>query len=232
MKRPKRIIVAGNGPSAYSKGARKWAKANGPTWYGRIFRTNYFYLTDGDPLNYEVTDWFICEDANDCRAVRALYRFTDKRPTIWLPGLDERKVEAIETNHLLGIPIRLQRNFASLPAGCRWDRDLRPERPLMGSYAIAVAVAMQPEELFLCGHDLFRHPSKTTHAGAPGETRDWQTAFNKEYLENTHRNHRLTGDVKYIGAALQAYKGKLTSVGSVLAGYFRDKYAHWNWIEG
>ena len=187
-----------------------------------------------DPLLYRVDDWFICEDVHDCRAVQAALCFRDElnEPKIWLPGIDENKVHEIETNHLSGFDIRIQKTFARLPAACRWERDLAPERPLMGSFAIAVAVGMQPDELILCGHDLFQHPSKTTHAGAKAETRDWQSRFNREYLENRHRNHRLTGDIKYIRAALKEYRGKVTSIGTVLKNYFEPEFPDWEWLDG
>jgi len=239
MTNPVRIVVVGNGPSAYSAGAKS---SECRSWeYNRIFRTNYFFLNAGDPFEYNVSDWFICEDVHDCRAVRAWDRagslpdtYYYKRPTIWIPGLHKKDVHAIETNHLAGFDVRVQKTFAKLPAACRWERDLRPYRPLMGSYAIAVAVGMQPDELFLCGHDLFKHESKQTHAGASAETRDWQTDFNKQYLLNRHRNHRLDGDVEYIGNALRAYEGKLSAVGSVLKKYFAKEFAsrNWDWIEG
>jgi hypothetical protein len=231
MKKLKRIIVAGNGPSAYSDAVREWKLYPYDNSETRVFRTNYFFLTDGDPLDYAVTDWFICEDVADCRAVRAAYRFGALRPTIWIPGIHEKDVHDIETNHLAGFDLRVVRTFARLPAACRWDRDLAPERPLMGSFALAVAVGMEPDEIFLCGHDLFQHPSGT-HAGAVAETRNWQAAFNEQYLANVHRNHRLTGDVKYIRAALRSYGGTVTAVGTVLAKYFREEFPAWTWLDG
>ena len=102
----------------------------------------------------------------------------------------------------------------------------------MGSLAVAVAVGMKPDELFLCGHDLFRHPSGTTHAGSGQETRDWQNDFNTAYLANRHRNHRYSGDVKYIGAALREYRGKVYAIGSVLKQHFGKEFPSWKWFDG
>jgi len=229
----KRIIVAGNGPSAYAEPVREWSAFADDPDSTRVFRTNYFFLRDGDPLDYAVDDWFICEDVADCRAVRAACRFSDLRPTIWLPGLNKRNIIAeIEENHLAGLCVRVQRLFPRLPAACRWEEDLAPERPLMGSFALAVAVGMNPEEILICGHDLFRHPSGNSHAGTALEAREWQADFNAAYLANVHRNHRLSGDVKYIRAALSAYGGKVSCVGTALAEIFRDEFPEWTWLEG
>jgi len=234
MTRLKKIIVAANGPSAYCPCFRDhvdWTIFE-PT--SRIFRTNYFYLNDGDPLTYVVDDWFICEDVSDCRAVRAAARFGRPgfTPTIWLPGISEPAVRDIERNHLAGFDIRIQKTFAQLPAACRWERDLAPERPLMGSYALAVAVGMNPEKIILAGHDLFSHTSGETHAGTEKDTRDWQKSFNAEYLQNRHRNHRLRGDLRYIRSALRDYSGKVISFGTVLKKYFADEFPAWDWHEG
>jgi hypothetical protein len=229
----KKIIVAGNGPSAYADAVREWLPIANDREWTRVFRTNYFFLRDGDPLDYSVSDWFVCEDVADCRAVRAACRFGGIRPKIWIPGVNKRGIiPEIETNHLAGLCVRLQRTFPRLPDACRWDRDLAPERPLMGSFAIAVAVGMQPDELFLCGHDLFFHSSGDSHAGSALESRDWQADFNSQYLGNVHRNHRLSGDVNYIRAALSSYRGKVSCVGTVLGDLFRDEFPSWTWIDG
>jgi len=221
------IIVAANGPSALSERVKAW-----PTDLSRVFRTNYFFLPEDDPLDYRVHDWFICEDIADTRIVRAAMRFGNIHPTIWIPGITESRVNEIETNYLAGFPLRVQKTFAGLPARCRWERDLVPERPLMGSFAIAVAVGMQPDELFLCGHDLFSHPSKQNHGGLEKNVRPWQDEFVREYITNTHRNHRLSGDLKYIQNALDCYGGHVVSVGTVLKNHFADRYPGWEWIDG
>lgn len=237
----KTIVVAGNGPSAQDDKIGMLVPQP-ETTNALIFRTNYFFLPENDMLNHCVDGWFICEDVNDCRAVKAFVHGVEWggetalvgatwRPTIWLPGIHMDKVDKIRDNHLAGFDIRVQKE-ANLPAACRWERDLVPYRPLMGSFAIAVAVGMQPDELILCGHDLFQHPSGNTHGSSSKETRDWQTQFNLEYIENHHRNHRLDGDLKYIGDALRAYRGQVTAVGSVLASYFRDEFPEWTWLEG
>jgi hypothetical protein len=154
------------------------------------------------------------------------------RPTIWVPGISRDAVLDIATNYLDGHVVRVQKCFPRLPAACKWERDLAPERPLMGSFALAVAVGMQPDEILLCGHDLFKHPSGNSHAGTALEARDWQQDFNAAYTLNIHRNHRFSGDVKYIRAALAAYRGKVSCVGSALAGIFRDEFPAWTWLEG
>jgi len=227
------IIVSANGPSAYSKESHGVINSLDMI-NSKVFRTNYFFLNDGDPLKYKVTDWFICEDVSDCRAVRAAIRFSlpMNNLTIWMPGIDMKKITEIDSNHLKGFNLRLQCLFKNLPIDCRWEQDLRPERPLMGSLAIAIAVGMNPDTIILTGHDLFQHPSGTTHAGTDKQTRDWQDGFNKEYLTNTHRNHRLTGDLKYIENALKEYKGNVISCGTVLKRYFEFKFPQWTWLEG
>jgi len=224
----KTIIVAGNGPSAQSEAVRDLVVDQDD----RVFRCNYFFLAPDDALGYVVDDWFICEAVEDCRAVRAAVQFGKIRPTIWVPGLSMEMVNEIETNHLTGLQIRVQKTFAQLPAATRWENDLAPYRPLMGSFALAVAVGMRPEKIVLCGHDLFLHPSKKTHGGLSKETRPWQTDFNKAYIENRHRNHQLRGDLKYIRAALDAYDGEVVSIGSVLAHYFAADFPSWTWLDG
>jgi len=242
----KRIIVAANGPSAYCEEFKKYCDET-LLMDSKTFRTNYFYLNDGDPLGYNVTDWFICEDVGDCRAVRGFMRghhtassdymggypfAMHEKPTIWLPGINKRMIDEIDQNHLNGYDIRLQREFSRLPDACRWDKDLAPERPLMGSFALAVAVGFQPEEIVLAGHDLFSHPSGFSHAGTEKETRNWQTDFNSQYLGCVHRNHRISGDLKYIKAALSAYRGKVVSFGTPLKRFIADEFTEHMFIDG
>lgn len=102
----------------------------------------------------------------------------------------------------------------------------------MGSFALAVAVGMQPDELLICGHDLFRHPSGANQGGTDHDTRPWQSQFVKEYLANSHRNHTLRGDVKYIRSALSEYNGDMTCVGSVLRDLYAAEFPGHTWMKG
>lgn len=221
------IIVAGNGPSAQDEQVGAWAESE-----ARVFRTNHFYLPDSDRLNYRVDDWFICEDVWHCRMVKAWLRGGGYRPRLWMPGLNMAWCENAQCRHLAGESIQIQKRFAQLPIRCRWEYDLMPERPLMGSYALAVAVGMRPKVIMICGQDLFMHKSNASHGGLDFDTRAWQQSFNQQYIANEHRNHTLRGDLKYIGAALADFKGHVICVGSVMKEYFEKKFPQWEWQEG
>lgn len=224
-----KIIVAGNGPSCQSPDVSAFLGGG----VDRVFRTNYYFMPERDPLLCSITDWFICEVESDCRCVRALSKWSpDDRPRIWFPGIDMDFVRLADETHLRGYDVRVQREFARLPAACRWEKDLRPFRPLMGSFAIAVAVGFKPDEICICGHDLFMHPSGGSHGGMSFDTRPWQRSFNEQYVNNTHRNHRVKGDVDYIRKALREYKGHVRCVGTVLREIFRDEFPEWEWKEG
>jgi len=217
-------------------------------WYAEnIFRTNYFFLSEQDTLDYACTDWFICQhDPSDFRACVAFMRGIETHGgagrsivdapcfRFWIPGIDAHYSSAEVSKRLDGADVRVQRHFPRLPPACRWEQDLAPERPLMGSFALAVAVGMQPDELYVCGHDLFQHPSKRNQGGMDHDTRPWQQDFVSEYVSNRHRNHTLRGDLKYIRAALDAYEGHLVCCGTVLKEYFARDYAarEWEWIDG
>jgi hypothetical protein len=229
-----RIVVAGNGPSAQAEPVRAWADRS-----GRFFRANYFFLPPNDALRYRVDDWFVCQhDPADLRAAVAFVRGQNKsgQPNVvfWLPGTTEKCMTPEECQTRLGAEVRIQKTFAGLPVGCRWSQDLAPERPLMGSFAIAVAVGMKPDELYLCGHDLFQNRGQP-HGGVNHSTRGaWQDEFIEAYLSNAHRNHTLRGDLKYIRAALQEFRGKAVICGSVLRLHFEQEFADrgWEWIDG
>jgi len=227
-----RIMVAGNGPSAQVPGVRALAESGR---FDRVFRTNYFFLPARDALDYQCSDWFVCEEIEDYRCARAwcAARATlgGVLPTIWMPGLRADRIAAAE-KHLPTARLQIQRLASYLPAGCRWDRDQAPERPLMGSFALAVAVGLQPAELCICGIDLFQHPGKGHHGGVSYDTRAWQDEFVRQYLINRHRNHTLRGDLKYIRSALSEYQGRVICVGSVMRHYFADEFPAWEWIDG
>lgn len=230
------IIVAGNGPSSQSQLVSTWP----PISLGcqlSIYRTNYFFEPRADALDYMVSDWFICQhDPADLRAYRAaivMARGGLEDVTFWIPGLEERSLDVDEVcKRLGGARVAIQKDFPYLPQMCRWDQDLAPERPLMGSFALAVAVGRQPKELYICGHDLFMHPSKKNHGLMEYNTRSWQDDFVRDYLSNRHRNHTLRGDIKYIRAALSAYQGELHCVGTVMKNLFEDEFPHWEWKDG
>ena len=232
-----RIIVAGNGPSAQTDVVRQWADTDAAC----VMRMNYFFLPDRDALNYRCTDWWVCQhDEGDLRACVAYMRGRSlggccdgTQITFWVPGLTERNMSPGEcAERLGGADVRVQRLNANLPPACRWDCDMAPQRPLMGSFALAVAVGMQPDELWICGHDLFLHSSKQNQGGMKHDTRSWQKSFVAEYTCNIHRNHTLRGDLRYIGLALAAYRGHLTCCGSVLKQFFGAIYPQWTWLEG
>lgn len=236
-----KIVVAGNGPSAITPLISEWLGLN-----PRIFRTNYFTEMDYDPLNYNVHDWFVCQnDPGDYRVCTAFLRGYAKGlancgvkqktpgPVFWIPGIEERSMPPHEVSQRLhGAHVRVQKWFPHLPVACRWQKDLSPERPLMGSVALAVAVGMQPAEIYICGLDLFQHPGGMNHAGLDHDTRPWQAKFDEEYLANKAKCHTLRGDLKYIRAALEAYGGKVICVGSVMKRYFADDFKKWEWLEG
>ena len=212
----RQIAVIGNGLS--SDGAELLVDSD-----YRIFRINHWYLNGG-----HCDDWFVGEHPEIIHAVAAYMYLREDKPTIWMPGLSG---DAIERNQktLHGCPIRIQKHFPHLPAHCRWDKDPRPRRPLTGSLALAVAVGMQPDELFISGMDLYQHP-KGDYAGMkPPDSTD---IFPRLYCTNSHGNHSLLADLRYIRNALDAYKGKLTCVGSVMKKYFADDYKGWEWIDG
>jgi hypothetical protein len=212
------IALTCNGPSAVT------ATPKGAT----VFRVNHWYLQGG-----KCDDWFIGEHSEIVHAAAAFIAGQKQRglrdkPVIWMPGLSG---EAIERNQKLfvGCTIRIQKHFQHLPALCRWDTDPRPRRPLMGSWALAVAVGMQPEVLYLSGMDLYQHEKGDYTSIKPPDNRD---GAKEAYLSNTHGNHSLLGDLKYIRSALDAYSGKLVCVGSVMKRYFADDYKKWEWIDG
>jgi len=231
---PEAIVVAGNGPSSQADRVCHF-----PWPHARTFRTNYFFLPVEDALGGWVTDWFLCEAPEDCRAAVAFLRgadcYSDNRTpavSFWFPGIRPDICQELATNHLDGFPVRLQKAYPRLPAACRWETDLAPYRPLMGSFAIAVAVGMQPAELYLCGHDFFQHETGASHGGVAKDTRSWQQSFNAEYLEERHRNHRLSGDVRYIREALRAYRGHVVCVGSVMKKLYAEEFPAWEFLDG
>lgn len=222
------IVVAGNGPSAQALGVEMRRSSI------CVMRVNYFFLPDHDALDYACTDWFICQhDRGDLRNVIAYTRHMPDKPTIWIPGIETRGSLPIEEirKQLPGFTVRVQREFGRLPAACRWERDLAPQRPLMGSYALAVAVGMQPDRIVACGMDLFAGTEGGSfQGGTTSDTRgEWQNQFAVEYRENRHRNHTLRGDIKYIGAALDAYKGELICYGAEMKRLFAERYKEREW---
>jgi len=92
-----------------------------------------------------------------------------------------------------------------------------------------LAVGYQPEVLYLSGMDLYQHEKGDYTSIKPPDNRD---GAKEAYLSNTHGNHSLLGDLKYIRSALDAYSGKLVCVGSVMKRYFADDYKKWEWIDG
>jgi hypothetical protein len=189
----------------------------------KTFRVNHWYLSGG-----ECTDWFIGEHSEIVHAAAAYTFSRENKPTIWFPGLSG---DAIERNSesLRGCTIRIQKHYQQLPALCRWDSDPRPRRPLTGSLALAVAVGMQPAELYLSGMDLYRHSRGDYVVMRPPDSTD---QYQEAYLAGTHGNHSLLADLRYIRNALDAYSGKLICIGSVMKKYFANDYKRWEWYDG
>lgn len=221
-----RIVVAGNGPSAQARAVEEWAEMD-----ARFFRCNYF-LDVKDVLRGRCDDWLIAQSEQVLFSVVCTYMHFRRDVQIWVAGLQRGYQPDYISSRLWGAPIRVQRHFVDLPAGCRWDQDLAPDRPMAGSLAIAIGVGMQPAELYLCGHDLHQHPSGTQYIhyqaidNARGEDR-WS-----QYHANTAKIHSIRGDLRYIQAALDGYNGHLTCVGSVMKRHFADRYPQWEWMEG
>jgi len=223
MSEVQRIAVIGNGPSSEQPRVRNWQGTN------RVFRVNHWYLNGGGMFGRPCTDWFIGEHPEIVHTAAAFGFDRRKKPTLWMPGLSG---DAITRNQevLKGYHIRIQKHYQNLPALCRWDKDPRPRRPLTGSLALAVAVGMQPNELFVCGMDLYQHQKgRTATAMLPPDSTDM---FEQQYLTNSHGNHALLADLRYIRCALEAFKGRLVCVGSVMKRYFADDFTKWEWIDG
>lgn len=209
----KKIALICNGPSAQIDVAAD----------SRVFRVNHWYLTGG-----RCDQWFIGEHSEIVHAAAAYCFDRGNKPVIWMPGLSG---DAIERNQkvLKGCSIRVQKHFQHLPALCRWSGDQRPRRPLTGSLALAVAVGMQPDELFVSGVDLYQHKNGDyINIRPPDNIPDYKN----QYLSNTHCNHSLLADLRYIKNALDAYSGKLTCIGSVMKKYFAKEYKRWEWCDG
>lgn len=222
----KRIFLICNGPSSDALPVRAW-----PGIDGTGFRVNHWPLNDGGTFGLRCHHWFVGEHPEAWLPIVAAKTFhVGFRPTIWLPGINPDKCSEIQ-KQIVPFSLRIQRMFKDLPAACRWEADPRPRRPLMGSLALAVAVGMQPEELYLAGMDLYQHPSgkEYTSETKPPDHRD---DFVDLYLANRHGNHNLLGDLRYIRKALDAYSGKLTCVGTVMKKRFGADYPEWNWLEG
>lgn len=218
----KRVALICNGPSS-----KNVFPVND---FDRRFFVNHWYLNGG--FYGFPTDWFVGEHEESWGPVSsaATYLSTSDVPTIWLPGLNPAKCEKIR-NTLAPWPVRLQRTFADLPAQCRWEQDLRPLRPLTGSLALAVAVGLQPEELFVSGMDLYNHPSGEDYSCGVRPP-DNPEHFRDLYLSGNHANHCFRADKEYIRRALDAYKGTLFCVGSVMKNIFARHYKRWEWIDG
>jgi len=195
----------------------------------RVFRVNHWYHNGGGTYGPHCTDWFIGEHAEAVNPVVAFGIGHSERPTVWMPGLSG---DAIEKNQkaLRGFPVRVQKNYPNLPTLCRWDKDPRPRRPLTGSLALAVAVGMQPEKLFVAGIDFYQH-ERGEYATAI-KPPDYTDTFKQRYLSNSHGNHAFLADLRYIRCALDAFRGKLVCVGSVMKKHFADNYKQWEWIDG
>lgn len=220
----KRISLVCNGPSSRSKNAFTIVGSD------RRFAVNHYYLNSA--YQSRPTDWFVGEHVeawNPVAAAASVYS-PNSPPTVWLPGLNPAKCEKIR-DVLAPWPVRLQRVFVDLPAQCRWEEDPRPMRPLTGSLALAVAVGLQPEELYVSGMDLYQHASGDDYASGvrPPDNPEY---FRDVYLSGTHVNHCFRADREYIRRALDAYQGKLICVGSVMKNIFSRHYKKWMWLDG
>lgn len=225
----KKIFLIGNGPSASDFRVRRWTAPD-----GLVFRVNHWALNDGGPIGFCCDHWFVGEHPEAWLPVVAARAFDVQHdtipPTIWLPGVNSDKCREIQ-KQIVPWPVRIQRTFKELPAACRWEADPRPRRPLNGSLALAVAVGMQPDELYVAGLDLYQHPSGKEYI-SDTKPPDHVDNFAELYCSNQHGNHNLIGDLRYIRKALDAYSGKLTCVGTVMKQRFGAQYPKHNWLEG
>jgi hypothetical protein len=208
-----KIALIANGPSARVE-----------TDADKVFRTNHWYLQGGT-----CTDWFIGEHSEAVHAAAAYCYGRDEKPIIWFPGLSGDAIFNA-SRCIKGASIKVQKHFQHLPALCRWDSDPRPRRPLMGSWALAVAVGMQPDVLEVSGIDLYQHANGDY--STPLKPPDNRAGSGEAYLQGLHPNHGLLGDLRYIRHALDAFSGKLVCHGSVMKKYFANDYKRWEWYDG
>ncbi len=222
-----RILLLCNGPSGqWTPQIRNFGLT------ATTFRVNHWYL-DGGYCNH----WFVGEHREawlpvvaQKHVLDALKDFDYTPPTVWLPGLNLDTCREIQ-RILHPWPLRVQRFYDDLPAACRWNEDPRPRRPLNGSFALAVAVAMKPDELMIAGMDLYQHPSGRGYASGVNPP-DHAPHYAQMYAQNLHGNHNLISDLKYIRAALEAYAGKVICIGSVMKNYFARDFPQWEWHDG
>ena len=223
----KRIILIANGPSSENITVRGWRDTE-----GKVFRLNHWTLNRGGSMGFRCDDWFIGEHNESWLPVVAAKTYANIEslwPQVWVPGLNFTKCTEIQ-KQIKPWSLRVQKEYQHLPPHCRWDKDPAPMRPTTGSLALAVAVGMQPEQLYIAGMDLYQHPAGDYGSGV--KPPDFTDEFKDAYLNGLHGNHCLVADLRYIRAALSAYKGHVVCVGSVMKQKFGMQFQEWEWIDG
>ena len=222
-----RIFVIGNGPSADNVIVRGWRNKA-----GEAFSVNHWTLNDGGSFGLRCDKWFIGEHNESWLPVVAAKTFAlarASRPTVYAPGLNMAKCADI-AKQIKPWPLRIQREHPNLCSACRWTTDPRPMRPTSGSLALAVAVAEQPNELYIAGIDLYQHSAGTYSSNI--KPPDYTDGFADKYLTGMHANHSVVADLRYIRSALESYTGKVICVSSVLKRKFGNIFPAWSWLDG
>ena len=223
----KRIFLIGNGPSSDNIIVRGWRLES-----GRVFRINHWSTSRGGAFGLRCDDWFVGEHSESWLPVVAAKTYAEASynpPRVWLPGLNMDKCEYIR-KQVEPWPVNIQRETPNLPAACRWVKDQAPMRPTTGSLALAVAVSLQPDELYICGIDLYQHPAGSYGSGV--KPPDYRDDYAERYLSSCHGNHSVVADLRYIRSALEAFKGKLICVGSVLKKKMSPQFTNGEFIDG
>ena len=223
----KRIILIANGPSSEDFAVRGWRDIE-----GEVFRINHWALNNGGGIGPRCDHWFVGEHNEGWLPVvtaKTYGSIEELWPQVWVPGLNFSKCVEIQ-KQIRPWSLRVQKEYQRLPAHCRWDKDQAPMRPTTGSLALAVAVGMQPDELYIAGMDLYQHPDG--HHGSGVKPPDFNERFVDDYLSGSHGNHCLVADLRYIRAALNAFKGHVVCVGSVMRRKFGMQFKDWEFIDG
>ncbi|HUU94405.1 MAG TPA: hypothetical protein VM487_01600 [Phycisphaerae bacterium] len=230
---PRRIdtlVVSGCGPSACAA-----AVADLDLSTANVMRVNSWHMAERDCMDWKCDHWVIAEDQPGfVLAYRAWCLGHDPRPQLWYPGHATARRNADFMRHMERFGARAQNNHWNLPDRSKWEGDLAPRRPLTGSFAIALGVALDPLHLILCGHDFYQGDAAETYAG--GSTFDTlggeRDTFRQRYLNGGTPNHSLMADVCYISDALAGFKGTVTAIGSAFERIFKPMFPDATYLPG
>jgi hypothetical protein len=217
----KRIVLIANGPSGDSVDVRTWRLID-----AEVIRVNHWYVNAGGAMGSRCDHWFIGEHRESWLPLASANLISGNSyfPQVWCPGFCSKKCAEIQ-KHIKPRVLRVQKE-ADLPFHCRWTTDPAPMRPTNGSLALALAVSMRPDELFIAGIDLYSHSSKVTHSVVPP---DFQGVDN--YYQG-RGNHNIIADLRYIRAALSDFSGHVVCVGSTLKRKMGLHFPKWDWRDG